>query len=279
MSITTLREETLGKVTIRLVQTPKGPAAISVKDGKRSEPIYGDDPDELWSQVRREVTEVNPDYFGFDGARARFLRLFPEGFADARFKASERNYKVAAARMLHDEVPLERAVAPDEAACAALVRVFGKTNLISSFEQIRIREVLLSPHGPRFAKGAAGFAAGDLAGLGEMETALKAHGPASWPLVTYLPFLWRPDAHMFLKPQVTRDFADRVGHAFAQDYASTLKPAVYESLLAMVEQTEAQIEALQPHDRIDVQSFIWVVGAYREAPEGAPSDSASLPTS
>jgi hypothetical protein len=35
---------------------------------------------------------------------------------------------------------------------------------------------------------------------------------------------------------------------------------VYESLLDLVAKTEANIGDLQPEDRIDVQSFIWVVG-------------------
>jgi hypothetical protein len=35
---------------------------------------------------------------------------------------------------------------------------------------------------------------------------------------TYLPFLWRPEAHMFLKPEITTEFAARVGHRLADDY-------------------------------------------------------------
>jgi hypothetical protein len=34
----------------------------------------------------------------------------------------------------------------------------------------------------------------------------------------YLPFLWRPEGEMFLKPEVTRDFAARVGRRFHLDY-------------------------------------------------------------
>jgi len=266
VTITTIYNETIGKVLIRLVQTPKGLAAVAVKDGTRTEPIYGDDAEELLSQVRREIAQINPDYFGFDGAQARFLKLFPGGFDDPEFDREERDYKVAASAALSDAVPLEKARAADAEVCKALVKIFGRTNLLSSFEQIRIRNVLLGPHGPAFARAAAQFTDGDLAGgLAGMEVALKAHGPASWPLVTYLPFLWRPNDHMYLKPQVTRDFADRVGHPFAQAYSAGLKPAVYKSLMELVTQTEAEISDLQPRDYIDIQSFIWVVGAYEEA--------------
>jgi hypothetical protein len=42
-------------------------------------------------------------------------------------------------------------------------------------------------------------------------------------------------------------------------------PEVYESLLDLVAKTEKEIVDLKPTDRIDVQSFIWVVGAYKDA--------------
>jgi len=41
--------------------------------------------------------------------------------------------------------------------------------------------------------------------------------------------------------------------------------AMYDSLLDLAKRTEQAIADLHPHDRIDVQSFIWVVRAYTEA--------------
>lgn len=95
-----------------------------------------------------------------------------------------------------------------------------------------------------------------------MANALGPHGAAKWTTVTYLPFLWRPDVHMFLKPEVTRRFAGRVGHQFEHHYAAALHPSVYDSLLDLVAETKAELEVLAPRDNIDVQSFIWVVGEY-----------------
>ena len=77
-------------------------------------------------------------------------------------------------------------------------------------------------------------------------------------------FLWRPETHMFLKPEVTRDFAARVGHRFASDYEPRLKLDVYHSLLDLASETEQELADLKPRDRIDVHSFIWVVGDYKE---------------
>jgi hypothetical protein len=67
---------------------------------------------------------------------------------------------------------------------------------------------------------------------------------------------------MFLKPNVTRDFAERIGHSFGYKYESSLDPLVYESLLDLTGYTCAAIKSLEPADGIDVQSFIWVVGEY-----------------
>ena len=100
-----------------------------------------------------------------------------------------------------------------------------------------------------------------------MERALKPHESAKWTVATYLPFLWRPESHMFLKPEVTKDFAARVGHRFASDYEPRLDLAVYESLLDLASKTAAELAELKPRDRIDVQSFIWVVGDYKEDSE------------
>lgn len=121
---------------------------------------------------------------------------------------------------------------------------------------------------PEIALPAARFRTGDLkAGLQQMQRALKPHAVARWTAVTFLPFLWRPDAHMFLKPEVTRDFPSRVGHSFASEYGSDLDVRVYERLLDLAGKTESEVADLRPQDRIDVQGFIWVVGSYEDGRE------------
>ena len=65
----------------------------------------------------------------------------------------------------------------------------------------------------------------------------------------------------------TKDFAARVGHKFASDYEPRLNLDVYHSLLDLVSETEQELADLQPRDRIDVQSFIWVIGDYKEDAE------------
>jgi hypothetical protein len=103
-----------------------------------------------------------------------------------------------------------------------------------------------------------------------MAKAVTPHGRPSWPIVTYLPFFWQPERHMFLKPEKTVDFATRVGHPFADEYSGDLEAGVYESLLDLANVTEAELRPLKPADRIDIQSFIWVVGDY--GAEDLPED-------
>ena len=88
-----------------------------------------------------------------------------------------------------------------------------------------------------------------------------------WTVATYLPFLWRPDAHMYLKPEATRDYATRVGHPLASLYKPQLNFDVYTSLLDLADETSRELSDLDPRDRIDILSFIWVVGDYKEDSE------------
>lgn len=86
---------------------------------------------------------------------------------------------------------------------------------------------------------------------------------------------------MFLKPVVTCNFAERVGHGFATDYRPALQANVYTSLLSLVDDMHAEIGELGPRDNIDLQSFIWVVGEYEEgdAPSFSTDDELAAPAS
>lgn len=259
----TIRSEQFGKITARLVETANGVSGVLVGEGVPPSRVDGEDADVVWSALVENLNRASPQYFGFDGAIARFLTLFPEGFTSATFHAHERDYKDVARAFLASVVPIDQAERATEVECDAIMRAFGKTNLLHSVEHARIREVLKSQHGPAFVRGAAALARGDVEkGLKAMEDAMRPYGQPSWPAATYLPYLWSPDGHMFLKPQVTVDFAERVGHPFARDYTSGLTVECYGSLLDLTERTRAEIASLNPRDNIDVQSFIWAVGAY-----------------
>lgn len=210
----------------------------------------------------RQASEARLGFFGFDGARARFHGIFREAFEDKRYLAKERNYKLKAKQRLDELLPLEEAVYSNGKGEAALA-VYRATNLLSPFEMMRVTDVLRSADADAFIRAAARFALepSDQI-LQALKVVLRPHDIAKWTAMTYLPFLWRPSHHMFLKPTVTRDYASRVGHRFADEYSPEIGNSVYESLLDLAAATERETSDMHPVDRIDIQSFIWVVGKY-----------------
>ena len=73
------------------------------------------------------------------------------------------------------------------------------------------------------------------------------------------PFIAAPDAHIFLKPNVTRRAANEYGFDFV--YHSRPQWETYASLLAFAEVIRRDLRDLRPRDMIDIQSFIWVQGS------------------
>lgn len=258
-------DEKVGDCIIRIRSVGGVYRGVVIREGKITSTFEDDDEGRLCAQLRNEAGKLHPNYFGIDGAIARFIHFFPGGFKDRAFDLSERQYKQQARERLDGALSLPAAV--DATAEDALaVRPAFNTNILSRFELARMHELLGSQDGAPFVRGAAIFALGDhAAGLSSMVAAIKPHGRHSWPMMTYLPNLWCPHEHMFLKPNATLDFAQRIGHRFQYDYSPDPDPAVYQSLLDLVSTTEAAISSLSPNDRIDVQSFIWVVGDYTDA--------------
>jgi hypothetical protein len=266
----TVRTAKLGKLELRLVEKDKRFFGVVLDGGTPRAPIEGDSADDVWRRLHDEAAKSGSKYVGFDGARNRFLHFFPNGFQSDGYAKQERDYKVAAKSKLDSTVPVKQATT-GAGFGEPILAVFRATNLLSPFEKTRMQGVLRGPAADAFVQAAARFTLGEgKPALLEMERVLKPHDNAKWTVATYLPFLWRPDQHMFLKPDVTNDFAARVGHRLSLDYEARLDLAVYESLLDLVDQTEKELADLKPRDRIDVQSFIWIVGNYSTETE-APS--------
>jgi hypothetical protein len=270
----TIRTGKLGKHDLRLVRS--GEQFIGMVDRKPS--VAGEAADAVWQKLIDTLGQADPRYVGLKGARDRFVRIFPDGFASEDFVAQERGYKLAAKAILDTEAPLERALS-EPGLGEAVLRAFAATNLLAPMEKPKLRALLRGPDADRFIHAAARFAhEGDTAALAKLAEVLKPHSCARWTVASYLPFLWAPDRHMFLKPESTRDFAARIGHPLALSYAPALKFEVYAALLDMVAQLRAELADLEPRDGIDLQSFIWVVGNYRgDDPDAAPAAPAPAP--
>ena len=140
----TMRTGKVGELSLRLVEKDRAfIGLIFAADGVRKAQIEGTEADDVWRLLHDEAGKANPKYFGFDGARNRFLHFFPNGFHSAGYAGQERDYKVAAKSKLDATAPLEKALTGSGFG-EAVLSVFH-TNLLSQFEQMRIRDVLRGP--------------------------------------------------------------------------------------------------------------------------------------
>ena len=258
----TIREDRRGNRLLRLVKTATGYSGTILTGRNRTPPIDSEDADEVWGRLERQLAEINTDYFGFRGARIRFRGVSQEGFSDPAYLTNERNYKLNAKRRLDEHLPIEEGVSSTGKG-EDVLKVYQDTNLLSPFETMRVTDALRSANADAFIRAAARFTLEPSEqALRAMKAALKPYDIAKWTAITYLPFLWRPSHHMFLKPMVTTAYASKVGHRFADDYSPEVSMPVYESLLDLAAATEWELGGMNPVDRIDIQSFIWVVEKY-----------------
>jgi hypothetical protein len=224
--------------------------------------------------VRRASPRLRPGpTTGAVRARRKFLRFFPGGFADDTYVDWERGYKVAAHERWNEA--LERSAwrallraGEHQRIASHAVAIESRTNLLFSFEKMALRDAVKSPRGARaFAEGLYDF----LYGGGPLERRFErwrnvvATLPRrqtrvlTWPVLTVFGFIAQPEAHVFLKPNVTRRAALAYGFDFA--YASRPTFTTYASLLAFAERVRRDVRDLRPRDMIDLQSFIWVQGS------------------
>jgi len=263
----TIREATVNKMTLRLVQTSSDFAGVIWSGGSKKFEVRGADADAIWDQLQSEVGRAGPNYFGYGGARKAFLHWFAGAFQSPAYLRDERDYKVNAKRILEKAAPLELA-ATGSGFGEAILAAYRSLNLLYPIEKTRLQKLLRGADADSFVRAAARFALGDRkSALATMDKLLQPHDNARWTVVTFLPFLWSPDTEIFLKPEVTKEFASRVGHRFEHDYESALSLKVYESLLDMAGEIALNFQDLEPRDLIDVQSVIWIVGGYRDGVE------------
>jgi hypothetical protein len=254
----------IGDLTLRLRRTSHGFAAVVIKGSEIKAREEGVDAEDVWRRIHDAAARLNPLFIGYSSARARFLYFFSEGFTDADYVSKERNYKVDAKTILEKAAPLASVKSSKEFGEGVLA-AFRRTNLLASFEQMAVTQLLRGTDADAFVRLCAEFTLGDRkTTLHELKALLKPHNCAKWTIVTYLPFLWRPDEHIFLKPMMIQNFAERVGHRFASVYRPDLDVEVYSALLDLAEETRAELADITPRDMIDIQSFMWTVLKYTE---------------
>jgi len=212
-------------------------------------------------------------YLTQEAAIEKFLRRYPTGFttdSSSAYWKDERGYKwdahVAWNRLL-DRATFKELL--DAGKYGEIVnramRVISPVDLVSKFQKAALHDGLASPEAAKafsvceyeflYGKGSdeARFTR-----LAEMLHRLPQPGttPARWTVATIVPFLAMPERYIFLKPEVTKEAAERRG--FALNYKPSPNWLTYSSLLELARILMTDLRDLKPRDMIDIQSFIWV---------------------
>lgn len=137
----TIRKAQLAKTELRLVRSDD--RVVGMADGEKMCQGRDEDEDGVWAQLYANVGKSRLNYFGYDGARNRFLYCFRGRFASSEYASKEGEYKLASKRKLN-------AIAtPTEAASASglseKTRSVFQSNMLSPFDKMRARDVLMGP--------------------------------------------------------------------------------------------------------------------------------------
>jgi hypothetical protein len=217
----------------------------------------------------------SPSLPGLRRCRRKFLRFFPDGFADATYLDWERDYKWETHRRWQAALDrstfhslLEDGAFAEIATRALRTEQQSRHSMIFSFEKMALRDAVRAPAGAElFATGLYDL----LHGAGSLERRFDAWVDVvdrlprrqtrvlTWPIVTVFGYIAQPRRHIFLKPTVTRRAAELCGFDF--DYAARPSWRTYASLLQFAGQLRADLADMAPRDMIDLQSFMWVQGS------------------
>lgn len=219
-------------------------------------------------------------------AAARFLEVFPKGFADPSYAGdgADKHYRVARWRRAH-EVYVETLGGGEGERLLAAGDVGGLVERALRVER-GVRPLHKDAEKASFedALKNLGAARGYFAALFEfltarapersrfeaLTTSVAAMAPGAtpesgWPIVTLLPFVARPDLHMLLRPR----FACEVGHRLGLELAYQPQPN-WSTYSTFLRSTEVLLERLRPlgaRDHVDVEAFMHVVMAKHARPK------------
>ncbi len=205
-------------------------------------------------------------------ARDSFRRKYPEGFLDIEYLRDERDYKFEAHELFQSSLGnghLERLIESGDVIDVVQRHqsVVSKVNLLFPNEAMAIRDGLKhEAAAEEFLKALSHFLRdSDSTGFDRLVEATESlpveegKSPVlTWPIVTVFPFLADPKRFMFLKPEVTKQAANRL--AFDLLYDAKPNWSTYSNLLVMSNLLMNNLREFGVRDYMDVQSFIWVVG-------------------
>lgn len=207
-------------------------------------------------------------------AMERFLRKYSNGFTDAWYRSSHRDARLAQCKLWQELLPGStlRDLAVDRPHIAAqhilkVLELHEKPLLHVKSELPRVRAAFMRtekmtvflialadvldarrPTAAQFDAYLAAFAA--------LESPIKKTS-LTWPIVTALLFIARPDRYMFVKPTATRAAAGGLG--FELKFKAAPNWVTYDRVLAFSEDLLKFVKPRMGEDMIDVQAFITAI--------------------
>lgn len=205
-----------------------------------------------------------------------FRKAFPLGFDDPKYladsKTGERAYKVKAHELWNSTLnkqEFERLIEAgdfDEIVQRAKKVEAGVNLLHPQFERAPLWASIGDPQtAEKFSRSLYDFIYGEdeLEARFDRFAAMLDQLPQSkaslkWPAITLFPFVAHPSQFLFMRPEVTKKAARRLG--FSLNYNTSLNWSSYSSLMNLGNLLLKELTPLGARDMIDVQSFIVVTG-------------------
>jgi tRNA(Arg) A34 adenosine deaminase TadA len=193
------------------------------RSGKQVAHAEGRSIAEAEADLKSELLQLSNDFVDLPGAINLFQRAFPGGFHTAFYDYYERKYKADAAAdvqaLAEDRLTQLVSSKQDAEIAEAAIRGLARTNLTSHHEQIALRNALHKRAVlEKFGRTLIELLYIDIgSGIEHLSSLLGPEGAAKWPLITYFPFLLRPDRDMLLKPELAQLCAYRLGYELEYD--------------------------------------------------------------
>jgi len=231
--------------------------------------IQIEEPAESTLFLKNALYEDSGDRLPFPIVLKNFLINFEGGLQGELYLTAERNYKLEASQFTQEVLEKQRFQSMIESEdwdnlAADIKRVFSKTNLLASFEMIKLNDALKDVDNIKqiaviFFELLYGEA--DVNQRVESSASkLKKFELNKWTVVTYLLFMMYPHKYMFVKPNMTRQAAQNRG--FNIQYDSQVNANTHRQILSFAKDIYDRLRRdqrpeLHPLDMIDVQGFMW----------------------
>ena len=226
-------------------------------------PVAGDTHEEVEDRIREELKAISTRYYSPAEAVRKFSTIFPNGFRDETYISFERDYKWRAHLFAEEHLSEEKFnKMHDLEICTAISRAYSKPSspflhvtelacVSEACKDVKRAEALVERthdllHGSDFPRAFARFV-----------EHMAIYDGAKWTIASYLPYIFSPERHFFVKPTIIQSVAEKIG--FELKYDPRPSAEGYELILKLADELRAAASSLDPRDNIDIQSLMWLI--------------------